>query len=79
MSNSLRDGFKKDEDDEEYEVSPFHGIEKGVVLQESRAFHDPQFDPRHCIQIITKLLYLIHQGESFSKVCAYECSVLDIT
>uniref|UniRef100_A0A383V5V2 Coatomer subunit gamma n=1 Tax=Tetradesmus obliquus TaxID=3088 RepID=A0A383V5V2_TETOB len=65
----LRSGEgKKDEDrEEETEYSPFYGIEKGAVLQEARIFHDPNLDPRRCSQVITKLLYLLHQGETFTK------------
>ncbi|RZC67029.1 hypothetical protein C5167_010725 [Papaver somniferum] len=65
--------IKKDDDrDDEAEYSPFLGIEKGAVLQEARVFHDPQLDPRRCSQVITKLLYLLNQGESFTKVEATE-------
>ncbi|XP_030525099.1 coatomer subunit gamma isoform X2 [Rhodamnia argentea] len=63
---------KKDDDDEEAEYSPFLGIEKGAVLQEARVFNDPQLDPRRCSQVITKLLYLLNQGETFTKVEATE-------
>ncbi|KAG2266520.1 hypothetical protein Bca52824_073599 [Brassica carinata] len=64
---------KKDDDlDDELEFSPFMGIEKGAVLQEARVFNDPQLDPRRCSQVITKLLYLLNQGESFTKVEATE-------
>ncbi|VAI07992.1 unnamed protein product [Triticum turgidum subsp. durum] len=64
--------MKKDDDDSDIEYSPFFGIEKGAVLQEARAFHDPQLDAKRCSQVITKLLYLINQGESFTKVEATE-------
>lgn len=50
------------------EYSPFYGIEKGAVLQEARVFNDSHVDPRRCQQVITKLLYLLTQGESFTKV-----------
>ncbi|KAL7206686.1 hypothetical protein ACSBR2_019408 [Camellia fascicularis] len=64
---------KKDDDrDDEVEYSPFLGIEKGAVLQEARVFNDPQLDPRRCSQVITKLLYLLNQGETFTKVEATE-------
>jgi len=64
---------KKDEDrEEETEYSPFYGIEKGAVLQEARIFHDPNLDPRRCSQVITKLLYLLNQGETFTKKEASE-------
>ncbi|KAI4318627.1 hypothetical protein MLD38_032305 [Melastoma candidum] len=59
---------KKDDDqDDEVEYSPFYGIEKGVVLQEARVFNDPQLDPRRCSQVITKLLYLLNQGDTFTQ------------
>ncbi|XP_039065757.1 coatomer subunit gamma [Hibiscus syriacus] len=64
---------KKDDDrDDEVDYSPFMGIEKGAVLQEARVFNDPQLDPRRCSQVITKLLYLLNQGETFTKVEATE-------
>ncbi|KAL4318459.1 hypothetical protein GQ457_18G016950 [Hibiscus cannabinus] len=64
---------KKDDDrDDEADYSPFLGIEKGAVLQEARVFNDPQLDPRRCSQVITKLLYLLNQGETFTKVEATE-------
>ncbi|KAM0007302.1 putative clathrin/coatomer adaptor, adaptin-like, coatomer/calthrin adaptor appendage [Helianthus debilis subsp. tardiflorus] len=59
---------KKDDDRDEEEYSPFLGIEKGAVLQEARVFNDPQLDSRRCSQVITKLLYLLNQGETFTKV-----------
>mmetsp|Transcript_11362 Transcript_11362/g.15467 ORF Transcript_11362/g.15467 Transcript_11362/m.15467 type:complete len:917 (+) Transcript_11362:38-2788(+) len=69
----LRDTFKKDEDrDEEVELSPFFGIEKGAVLQESRVFNEPQIDVRRCQQVITKLLYLLNHGDFFTKTEATE-------
>ncbi|VFQ68335.1 unnamed protein product [Cuscuta campestris] len=64
---------KKDDDrDEEMDYSPFLGIDKGGVLQEARVFNDPQLDARRCSQVITKLLYLLNQGETFTKVEATE-------
>ncbi|GAX76799.1 hypothetical protein CEUSTIGMA_g4245.t1 [Chlamydomonas eustigma] len=63
----------KDEDrEEETEFSPFYGIDKGAVLQEARCFNDPQPDARKCQQVITKLLYLLNQGETFTKKEASE-------
>ncbi|KAL2512218.1 Coatomer subunit gamma [Abeliophyllum distichum] len=63
---------KKDDDRDDEEYSPFLGIEKGAVLQEARVFNDPQLDARRCSQVITKLLYLLNQGETFTKVEATE-------
>jgi len=66
--SSLKEKFKN-EDDEYGPISPFDGIEKSAVLQEAAAvFNDPtavKKRPRVCCQVITKLLYLLAQGESF--------------
>ncbi|XP_024376608.1 coatomer subunit gamma-2 [Physcomitrium patens] len=60
--------LKKDDDiEDESEFSPFYGIEKSAVLQEARVFNDRELDARRCAQVITKLLYLINQGETFTK------------
>lgn len=63
---------KEDDRDDEEEYSPYLGIEKGAVLQEARVFNDPHVDARRCAQVITKLLYLLNQGEVFTKVEATE-------
>ncbi|EFJ08461.1 hypothetical protein SELMODRAFT_185391 [Selaginella moellendorffii] len=66
-------GAKKDDDrEDDAEYSPFYGIEKASVLQEARVFNDPQLDTRRCAQVITKLLYLLNQGETFTKTEATE-------
>ncbi|CAL8463056.1 g2590 [Coccomyxa elongata] len=72
-SAPLRGPEKKDEDrDEDTEYSPFYAIEKGAVLQEARCFNEPHIDPRRCQQVITKLLYLLTQGETLTKKEASE-------
>ncbi|KAJ7967338.1 Coatomer subunit gamma [Quillaja saponaria] len=63
---------KKDDDRDDEGVLSISGIEKGAVLQEARVFNDPQLDARRCSQVITKLLYLLNQGETFTKVEATE-------
>ncbi|XP_078170528.1 coatomer gamma-2 subunit, putative / gamma-2 coat protein, putative / gamma-2 COP [Carex rostrata] len=61
--------LKKDDDrDDEVDYHPFFGIEKGAVLQEARVFNDSQIDARRCSQVITKLLYLLNQGDTFTPV-----------
>jgi len=51
-------------------VSPFAGIEKAAVLQEAaHSFNDPMTvknSPQQCVTVITKLLFLLAQGESFT-------------
>ncbi len=51
------------------EPSLYDNIEKSTVLQECRVFHDSKFvklHPKRCCQMITKLLYLLTQGEKFA-------------
>lgn len=45
------------------EPSPFDGIQKNLVLQEARVFHESQPDPRKCIRVLVRLLYLFNHGE----------------
>eukprot|EP00049_Salpingoeca_infusionum_P027669 m.33668 g.33668 ORF g.33668 m.33668 type:complete len:866 (+) comp9654_c0_seq1:58-2655(+) len=54
--------YKKDEDDG---GNPFVHLEKTAVLQEARAFNDMPIKVRKCIGTLTKILCLIHQGETF--------------
>jgi len=63
---------KRDEEIYQDEQSPFWAIEKGAVLQEARCFNDTQLSARKCQQVITKLLFLYNQGESFTKTEATE-------
>lgn len=56
--------FKRDKKEEEDgSGNPFQNIEKTTVLQEARAFNDTTVNPRKCTHILTKLLYLLNQGE----------------
>mmetsp|Transcript_18958 Transcript_18958/g.55693 ORF Transcript_18958/g.55693 Transcript_18958/m.55693 type:complete len:886 (-) Transcript_18958:349-3006(-) len=47
--------------------SPFAGLQKSAVLQECRIFNDPQLNARVCAQLITKILYLLGQGEMLTR------------
>mmetsp|Transcript_3919 Transcript_3919/g.6316 ORF Transcript_3919/g.6316 Transcript_3919/m.6316 type:complete len:888 (-) Transcript_3919:14-2677(-) len=63
-------GEKKDDDDDEREGGaerPFKGVDKAHVIQEARMFNQPDVDPNKCIQLMTKLLYLLGKGENFSS------------
>ena len=57
------------------EPSPLLMIEKSTVIQECRVFHDAKFvknHPKRCCQMITKLLYLLTQGETLQGTEASE-------
>jgi hypothetical protein len=51
-------------------VSPFQGLDKATVLQETKIFSDANTVTRHpkkCCQLITKLLHILTQGEPFTS------------
>jgi len=54
--------MRKDKD-EEAMGNPFAHIERTAVLQEARIFEQNQINPRKCCEILTKIIYLINQGE----------------
>jgi len=59
--------MKKDDDYDDYEsYSPFAYIDKSAVVQECKVFHAPEIDPDQCTELLTKILYLMHQGSSFT-------------
>ncbi|XP_021940044.1 coatomer subunit gamma-2 isoform X3 [Zootermopsis nevadensis] len=52
--------------------NPFQNIEKTTVLQETRIFNDCPVDSRKCTHILTKILYLLNQGEQLGTTEATE-------
>lgn len=52
--------------------NPFHHLEKTTVLQEARTFNDTPVNPRKCAHILTKILYLLNQGEQLGTTEATE-------
>ena len=61
---SMAQREKKDEDEG---YSPFMGLQKAAVLQEGRCFNDREINPRKCITILTKILWLLSQGERLTR------------
>jgi len=59
---------KRDKKDEEYLSSsnPFAKLGKTAALQEARYFNETPVNARKCALILTKILYLLNQGETFS-------------
>ncbi len=50
--------------------SPYQHLDKATVLQECKVFHDATVvtqNPRRCCLLITKLLFLLVKGDSFSS------------
>lgn len=65
--------FKRDKKEEEDGGgNPFSNLEKTSVLQEARTFNDTPVNPRKCGQILTKILYLLNQGEQLGTTEATE-------
>ncbi|KAJ8920282.1 hypothetical protein NQ315_011943 [Exocentrus adspersus] len=59
--------FKRDKKEEEDGGgNPFQNIERTTVLQEARIFNETSVNPRKCTPVLTKLLYLLNQGETLS-------------
>ena len=44
----------------------FQRLDRSTVLQDARIFHESPIIPRRCALILTRILYLIHQGEVFN-------------
>ena len=61
---SITQREKKDEDEA---YSPFTGLQKATVLQEGRCFNDRDINVRKCIGILTKILWLLSQGEKLTR------------
>ena len=52
--------------------NPYLSLEKTAVLQEARAFNDSLLNPRKCTLILSKVLYLLNQGQSLGTTEATE-------
>lgn len=52
--------------------NPFQNLEKTTVLQEARTFNETPVNPRKCAHILTKILYLLNQGEQLGTTEATE-------
>jgi len=64
LATALKDNLKLDE--REF-VNPWSDQDKASVLQQSRCFGDTPIDSEKCFQLLTRVLYLIQQGEKFSE------------
>ncbi|XP_071960744.1 coatomer subunit gamma-2-like [Antedon mediterranea] len=53
----------KKDDEDGGSSNPFQGLDKSTVLQEARTFNDTPINPRRCCHTLTKIMYVINQGE----------------
>lgn len=59
--------FKREKkEEEEGGGSPYQNLDKTIVLQEARYFNETPVHPRKCSHILTKILFLLNQGEKLS-------------
>uniref|UniRef100_A0A0K0FVY9 Coatomer subunit gamma n=1 Tax=Strongyloides venezuelensis TaxID=75913 RepID=A0A0K0FVY9_STRVS len=58
---------KDKKDDESGSGNPYAHLDKAAVLQEGRAFNDTPINARKCTLILSKLLYLLMNGETVGK------------
>ncbi|XP_022234637.2 coatomer subunit gamma [Drosophila obscura] len=66
--------FRRDKDEEEDgPTNAYQNLEKTSVLQETRTFNETPVNARKCIHILTKILYLINQGETLAPREATDC------
>uniref|UniRef100_A0A2K5LN39 Coatomer subunit gamma n=1 Tax=Cercocebus atys TaxID=9531 RepID=A0A2K5LN39_CERAT len=64
--------FDKKDEESGGSSNPFQHLEKSAVLQEARVFNETPINPRKCAHILTKILYLINQGEHLGTTEATE-------
>ncbi|KAG8440076.1 hypothetical protein GDO86_006028 [Hymenochirus boettgeri] len=64
--------FDKKDEESGSGSNPFQHLEKSAVLQEARLFNETPINPRKCLHILTKILYLLNQGEHFGTLEATE-------
>ncbi|VDP05440.1 unnamed protein product [Soboliphyme baturini] len=63
---------KKDEESSSVGANPYQNCDKTMVIQEARIFNETPINSRKSCLILTKLLYLIYQGEQLSRSEATE-------
>ncbi|XP_062990683.1 coatomer subunit gamma-2 [Elgaria multicarinata webbii] len=64
--------FDKKDEEAGSGSNPFQHLEKSAILQEARIFNETPINPRRCLHILTKILYLLNQGEHFGTTEATE-------
>ena len=72
MMGLRRDKKEEADDGKNGGQHAFSNLEKTSVLQEARTFNETPVNPRKCTQILSKILYLINQGETLGTTEATE-------
>ncbi|XP_063547114.1 coatomer subunit gamma-2-like [Cydia strobilella] len=58
--------FRPDKKEEEEGGNIFQNLDKTTLIQEARYFNSTPVNPRKCILILSKILYLLNQGEKLT-------------
>lgn len=64
IATALKENLKLDE--REFS-NPWANQDKASVLQQSRCFSDTPIDSEKCLNLLTRVLYLLQQGEKFTS------------
>lgn len=64
IATIVKDNLKIDERDF---VNPWSNQDKAAVLQQSRCFSDTPIDFMKCLNLLTRVMYLLQQGEKFTS------------
>jgi len=67
MLAALKKDSKKD-DESTGGSNPFRNLEKAAVVQETRTFNETPINAKKCCLVLTKILYMINQGETLAPV-----------
>lgn len=57
---------RREKKEDEDTGSTFQNLDKTTLLQEARYFNSTPVNPKKCIHILTKVLYLLNQGEKLT-------------
>uniref|UniRef100_A0A8C6K8N0 Coatomer subunit gamma n=1 Tax=Nothobranchius furzeri TaxID=105023 RepID=A0A8C6K8N0_NOTFU len=60
--------FDKKDEESGSGSNPFQHLEKSAVLQEARIFNETPINPRRCLHILTKIIYLLNQ-QTLRRMC----------
>mmetsp|Transcript_61777 Transcript_61777/g.188645 ORF Transcript_61777/g.188645 Transcript_61777/m.188645 type:complete len:926 (-) Transcript_61777:170-2947(-) len=64
ITATLKESLKTDERDF---VNPWSNEDKAAILQKSRCFGETPIDAQKCLDLLTRVLYILQQGEKFSS------------
>lgn len=63
LATALKDNLKIEE--KEF-VNPWANQDKAAVMQSARCFSDSPIDAHKCVDLLTRIVYLLQQGEKFT-------------